>query len=337
VDRGFLAGHAALSNHTSMSALSKLSRKWAQATRGPIVVTGSNGYLGRNMAQTLVQAGVHVFGVQRNADRDAAFQVIEGDLASPGVLDPLLSDGTVVFHLASTSSVARSVEDPRREIKDNFQALFEVLESTRRFHSRLVYASSICVADPESALPHSERVGLSPRSPYGACKAAGELLVSTYFHCYGLPATIARISTVYGPGLRRFALYDFYRKLLSDSERLEILGDGNQMRDYIYLDDALAGLLLIASRGQFGETYNLGSGKPIASRELAQAVAEAMRLPSPEIVALGESFPGDIARWAMDITKIKRLGFEPKIDLATGLASVVESHRTTETYEACRV
>jgi UDP-glucose 4-epimerase len=263
--------------------------------------------------------------------------VLGGDLAVPGTLDPVLTDDTVVFHLASTSSVATSVENPRREMRDNLQVSFEVLESIRRSGSRLIYVSSICVADPCSPLPHSERAPLSPRSPYGAFKAAGELLATSCFHCYGVRASVARLGTVYGPGLRRFAIYDFYRKLQRNPDCIEILGDGSQMRDYIYLDDALAGLLLIASRGECGETYNLGSGKTVTSRELAQAVAEAMRLPSPEIVALSESFPGDIARWAMDITKIKRLGFEPKTDLATGLARVVESHRTTETYEACRV
>ena len=220
-----------------MSTLNEIAKSWAATARGPVVVTGSAGYLGRSLAQTFVQAGIDVVGVQRKAEQNAEFDVVEGDLSCPGVLDSLLTQDTTIFHLASTSSVARSVHNPRGDIRDNLLVAFEVLESARRFRSRLIYVSSICVADPNSPLPHSEGVGFSPRSPYGACKAASEILLSTYFHCYGLRASTARLSTVYGPGLRRFAVYDFYRKLRNNPQRLEILGDGTQMRDYIYLDD----------------------------------------------------------------------------------------------------
>jgi len=320
-----------------MSSLSEIAQTWAASARGPVVVTGSAGYLGRHLAQTLVQQGVDIVGVQRKAERNAGFDIVEGDLFCPGVLDPILTQDTTIFHLASTSSVARSVNNPRGEMRDNLLVTFEVIESARRCRSRLIYISSICVADPESPLPHSEVVRFSPRSPYGACKAAAETLVSTYFHCYGLRASIARLSTVYGPDLRRFAVYDFYRKLRTNPRRLEILGDGTQMRDYIYLDDALAGLLLIGSCGASGETYNLGSGITVTSRELAQAVAQAMHIASPEIAASGESFPGDISRWAMDISKIRHLGFDPQVDLATGLARVVESHQRAEASELARI
>ena len=320
-----------------MSTLNEIAKSWAATERGLVVVTGSAGYLGRSLAQTLVLAGVDVVGVQRKAEQHTAFDVVEGDLSSPGVLDSLLTHDTTIFHLASTSSVARSVHNPRGEIRDNLLVAFEVLESARRCRSRIIYISSVCVADPESPLPHCEGVRFSPRSPYGAFKAASEILVSTYFHCYGLRASIARLSTVYGPDLRRFAVYDFYRKLRNNPRRLEILGDGTQMRDYIYLDDALAGLLVIASRGASGETYNLGSGVTVTSRELAEAVAQAMQIASPEIVASGESFPGDIARWAMNISKIRQLGFEPQVDLATGLTMVVESHQRAEVIELARI
>jgi len=318
-------------------SLNELALNWAATVRGPVVVTGSAGYLGRNLVQTLAQAGIDVVGVQRKAEKNSGFSVVERDLFDQGALDSLLTDDTTIFHLASTSSVARSVVNPRGDIRDSLQVTFEVIESARRFGSRLIYVSSICVADPNSPLPHSEGVKFSPRSPYGACKAASEILVSTYFHCYGLRASIARLSTVYGPGLRRFAVYDFYRKLRSNSRRLDILGDGTQMRDYIYLDDALAGLLLIASRGESGETYNLGSGVTVTSRELARAVAEAMEIGPPEIVASGENFPGDIPRWAMDISKIRHLGFEPRVDLATGLTMVVKSHHRDEAIVLARI
>ncbi len=145
-----------------MSTLNEIAKSWAATARGPVVVTGSAGYLGRSLAQTFVQAGIDVVGVQRKAEQNAEFDVVEGDLSCPGVLDSLLTQDTTIFHLAFTSSVARSVHNPRGDIRDNLLVAFEVLESARRFRSRLIYVSSICVADPNSPLPHSEGVGFSP-------------------------------------------------------------------------------------------------------------------------------------------------------------------------------
>jgi nucleoside-diphosphate-sugar epimerase len=303
---------------------------WIREIPGRVVITGTGGYLGGWLAGVLRGAGVEVLGVERGQDRSSVHPTLPGDLTTPGLLDGVLAPGTVVFHLASPSSVARSVEDPRAEVRDNLLASLEVLESVRRSGARLVFASSICVADPDSPLPHAESAPLSPRSPYGACKAAVETMSRTYHACYGTDVRIARMSTIFGPGLRRFAIYDFYRKVRANPAHMEILGDGNQLRDYLYVTDAVKGLMLIALRGRPGECYHLGSGVSIQTGDLARVVARMLGSPDISIRPAGRSFPGDIARWALDVGKIRELGFHPSVDLESGLAEVLRSYAHEE-------
>jgi UDP-glucose 4-epimerase len=303
---------------------------WAREVPGRVVITGTGGYLGGWLAGVLRGAGVEVLGVERGPDPSSLHPTLPGDLTTPGLLDGVLAPGTVVFHLASPSSVARSVDDPRTEIRDNLLASLEVLESVRRSGARLVFASSICVADPDSPLPHREGALLAPRSPYGACKAAVETMSRTYHACYGTDARVARMSTIFGPGLRRFAIHDFYQKVRANPAQMEILGDGDQLRDYLYVTDALKGLLLIALRGCPGECYHLGSGSTIRTIELARLVARMLGCPDISIRPAGRSFPGDIARWALDVSKIGQLGFHPSVDLESGLAQVLRSYACEE-------
>jgi nucleoside-diphosphate-sugar epimerase len=170
----------------------------------------------------------------------------------------------------------------------------------------------------------SEKSYVKPSSPYAAAKAAGEAYCSAYHRCYDLDVRIARMFNVYGIGMTRFAIHDIICKINKNPKEISILGDGLQVRDYLYISDAVEGLLNIASKGKAGEDYNLSSGKPIKIFDLTKRISEIMGFPDIKIVPTGKSFPGDVPRWYADITKIKKIGFKQKMPFDDGLKATVK-------------
>lgn len=287
------------------------------------VVTGASGFIGRALVPYLRGSGWNVIAVDRKPFPDPSQRAAQIDVSMPGALDGLLDDETVLFHLAASADVAASVADPRRDFENTFRGLFEVLEAARRAKSRLVFPSTASIFDASNPLPLAERAFPRPSSPYAAGKLAGEAYCHAYHRCYGLDVRIARLFSVYGPGMFRFAIHDIVRKIQRNSREIAILGDGTQIRDYLFIDDALHGLAMIATAGQAGEEYNLASGVPVKLLDLTRSIAREMGCPGIEIRPTGHSFPGDTLRWYADVSKIRQLGFEPKVDLPSGLARTV--------------
>lgn len=288
------------------------------------VVTGAGGFIGGRLVEYLAESGWDVVAVGRPPAAGWSMPAVTTDLRRPGVLDKFLDAETVLFHLAASADVAGSVADPRQDFADTFETLFEALESARRTRCRLIYPSTASIFDSSNCLPVAETAYVRPSSPYGAAKAAGEAYCTAYHRAYGLDTRVARLFSAYGVGMTRFAIHDIIRKLQANPERIEILGDGNQVRDYLYIDDVVRGLVTIASCGAPGEDYNLASGEPVRIVDLAQLIARLMGYPDAEIAATGRSFPGDTPRWYADISKIQKIGFRPAVDLTEGLRRTID-------------
>ena len=290
------------------------------------IVTGADGFIGKRLVELLCRDGVKVTTVTRvrtSLDCDGLI----GDITTPGLLDHLLTPKSVVFHLAAHADVAKSVSEPVYDFEVNVKGTIQVLESIRKTNAQMVFPSSAAVYDPRQPLPHSELSRLKPSSPYAAAKIACESYCDAYAACYGLDIKVARLFNTYGPGMNRFAIRDFYLKILGNPDSVEILGDGSQIRDYLYIDDTVEGLISIASNGERGEKYNLASGIPVKTVELARLVAQTMGFPNAVMRLKGESFSGDVCQWFAEITKLSSLGWAPKISLEDGLKSTVEWFR----------
>lgn len=288
------------------------------------IVTGASGFIGSHLVDALLATGAEVVAVDRRP-RAFACKFIQADLARRGVMDPLLDQETIVFHLAANASVPGSVDDARGDFRDNVLTLFETLESARDAGSPVVFTSSAAVYDRDNALPLSEEARLGPSSPYGAAKAAGEAYCLAYHRTYGLDVRIARLFNIFGPRMYRFAIFDFVEKISRNPREIEILGDGEQLRDYLYVEDAVRALILIHEQGEPGEIYNVGSGRPIRSVDLARNVAAVMGFPDITIRPNGQYWRGDIHRWYADVGKLRSRGFEPTVCFEEGLRQTVES------------
>jgi len=199
-----------------------------------------------------------------------------------------------------------------------------VLEAARHAGSRVVFPSTASIFDASNTLPLAERAFPRPTSPYAAGKLGGEAYCHAYHRSYGVDVRIARLFSVYGIGMFRFAIHDIVRKIQQNHEELTILGDGSQVRDYLFIDDAVRGLTMVATEGASGEEYNVASGEPVRLLDLARLIAELMGYPDIRIRPTGRSFAGDTARWYADISKVRGLGFEPGVDLRSGLRRTIE-------------
>jgi UDP-glucose 4-epimerase len=287
------------------------------------VVTGGSGFIGSALTRYLGAEGWDVVTVDRRTSVDGQPPTRLADVAQEGALAGLLDVGTTIFHMAASADVAASVANPRHDFDNTFRGVFEVLEAARQAGSRVVFPSTASIFDASNALPLSERAFPRPTSPYAAGKLGGEAYCHAYHRSYGVDVRIARLFSVYGVGMFRFAIHDIVRKIQQDHDDLVILGDGTQVRDYLFIDDAVRGLAMVATEGASGEEYNVASGEPVRLLDLARLIAELMGYPDIRIRPTGRSFAGDTARWYADISKVRTLGFEPRVDLRDGLARTI--------------
>ena len=287
------------------------------------VVTGASGFIGSALLRHLRAGGWTVVAVDRRASPEPEQSVRQLDVAQAGALDGLLDDRTVIFHMAASADVAGSVANPRHDFDNTFRGVFEVLEAARHAGSRVVFPSTASIFDASNPLPLAERAFARPTSPYAAGKLGGEAYCHAYHRSFGVDVRIARLFSVYGVGMFRFAIHDIIRKIQQNHQELTILGDGLQVRDYLFIDDAVRGLMMVATEGAAGEEYNVASGIPVQLHDLARLIAELMGHPRIRIRTTGRSFAGDTARWYADISKARALGFEPRVDLRSGLLQTI--------------
>lgn len=258
-------------------------------------------------------------------------EVWRADLTDPRVLEgwsrPLPD---VVFHLAGNANVARSVELPLADFEATLRSTFHVLEFVRRRGiAKVVFPSTASVYKPGVHLPVSEDAPIHASSPYGAAKVAAENYCYAYATSYGIDVTVLRFFNVYGPLMRRFVIHDMVRKLQRDPSRLEILGDGEQVREYLFVKDAARAFVVAAEKGRAGEAYNVGTGTPVRIRDLARTIIETMGLDRVRVELTMQSWPGDVKAWYADATKISGLGFAPEVGFEAGLRATVQFLRET--------
>lgn len=298
-----------------------------------IFVTGGAGFIGSHLVETLVGYNAEVTVV------DNLFTGSLGNLQSVkdkislvvGDLGDLLrwqrfsfEKYDYVFHLAANPYIPPSVENPIYDFQQNLQNTLFLLEALRPLPSPpcLVNISSAAVYGNPDRFPIQEDDITMPISPYGVSKLAAERYVAVYCQLYGLRATSLRLFSVYGPRQQKQVVYDFLCKLRQSPNKLEILGDGSQERDFVFVQDVIQAILVAAtSAPNCGEAYNVASGSTITIAQLAAKICSVCNL-SPEIIYTGSIRPGDAERWKVDISNIQQIGYAPTVKISEGLAEI---------------
>jgi len=292
------------------------------------LVTGGAGFIGSHLVDKLVAKGWRVRVVDNLSNgrlenlaqhRDSPnVEVVVGDLKDPETCLKAVNGVDVVFHFAANPEVKVSTTDPEIHFRENVVATFNLLEAMRRRGVKeLVFASSSSVYGEPESIPVDEDAQIRPISVYGASKAACENLIHAYSKLYGIRTVVLRYANVVGPRLRHGVIYDLLMKLKRDKTRLEVLGDGTQVRSYIYIDDAIQATIVAYEKaeGTF-EVFNVASEDWITVNDVVHTILKVLGLDSVKIeykpVLHGVGWPGDVKRIALKIDKLKKLGYTPQ-------------------------
>ncbi len=306
------------------------------------LVTGAAGFIGRSIAAELLARGEVVRGVdsfitgkRENLIGLEAMEFLKGDLADPAVCAEACEGVEVVFHEAALASVPRSVADPVATNRNCVDATLNVLVAARAAGvRRVVYAGSSSAYGDTPTLPKHEAMAPNPISPYAVAKLAGEQYMRSFTRVYGLETVVLRYFNVFGPYQDPTSHYSgvmalFCRKMLA-GEQPTIYGDGEQSRDFTFIENVVKGNLLAASAPAekvAGQVMNLATGSRITLNQIFSLLAELTGYKGEP--AYADPRAGDIRDSLADIGMARELlGYEPSVTFREGL------HRTVEWYKS---
>ena len=305
------------------------------------LVTGGAGFMGSHLVEQLLKKGLYVTVLDNlstgslenihHLKKNPRLRIIISDLRDYNLIQRDIDDVDVVFHVAANPEVRVSTIKPRVHFENNLTATFNLLEIMRiKDIDKLVFFSSSSVYGETEGAPVKEDNVINPVSIYGACKASCETFIKVYSELYGIKAICLRFANVIGPRLRHGVVYDFVLKLMKNPRRLEILGDGSQVRSYLHVYDAINATIIVLEKSYKSfEVYNIGNKDWLRVNDVANIVISAMGLGNVELIYKpqlhGIGWPGDVKRIIMDVTRIISLGWSPKMTSKEAIYSTVKT------------
>jgi UDP-glucose 4-epimerase len=309
-----------------------------------VLITGGLGFIGSNLARTLVHQGAQVTLVDslipqyggnlfNIADFRDKVEVNICDVRDPHAMKHLVQGKDFLFNLAGQTSHMDSMTDPQTDLDINASAQLSILEACRLNNPeiKIVFASTRQLYGKPDYLPVDEKHTIRPVDVNGINKLAGEWYHLLYNNVYGIRACALRLTNTYGPGMRvkdaRQTFLGIWVRLLLEGKPIKVFGDGEQLRDFNYVDDCVDALLVAgASEQANGKVYNLGSQEVIGLKALAEMMTKLGYGGSYELVPFPEDRKAiDIGDYYSDFSFISdELGWSPRIDLQQGLLKTVE-------------
>lgn len=282
-----------------------------------ILVTGGAGFIGSHVVDRLVEMDEVIVldnlssGKKEFVNEKAELHVI--DLAEDSISE-FLRGVDEVWHLAANPDVRIGAERPDEIYRNNVLATYRLLEAMRKANvKRIIFTSTSTVYGEAKQIPTPEEYPTHPISLYGASKLACEALIESYCHTFDFQAYIYRFANVIGKRSTHGVIYDFIKKLRENPEELEILGNGEQNKSYVYIDDCVSAMFAGLKAGERVNIFNIGSEDQIKVKRIAEIVSEEMGL-NPRFRFTGgeRGWKGDVPVMLLSIEKLKNLGWKPR-------------------------
>jgi UDP-glucose 4-epimerase len=300
-----------------------------------VLVTGGAGFIGYHLCSKLstLTEDCTIYdnlssGTMQNVKDVPNAKFVKGDILDLKTLCEQPKQD-LIYHLAAQVVVGYSMENPLADFETNAKGTLYVLEKARKDDAKVVFASSAAVYGNPTVFPTPESYGFHPFSCYGLSKVVGEQYCQMYKEQYGLEVVITRFANVYG--LRcHGVIHDFLDKLANNPDKLEMLGTGQNCRDFVHVSDVVAALIQLGERKDVNsEVYNLGLGKTTSILELADLILQILNLKGrTKITTTGTSWQGDVTKIWFDITKAKKeLGWTPKVTLEESIKEVIADRK----------
>ncbi|MFC0715352.1 dTDP-glucose 4,6-dehydratase [Cellulomonas biazotea] len=312
-----------------------------------MLVTGGAGFIGSNFVHQTVRErpDVHITvldaltyaGDERSLDPvDGQVVFAKGDIADPDIVDALVREVDLVVHFAAESHNDNSLHDPWPFLRTNVIGTYQILEAVRRYGVRLHHISTdevygdLELDDPAKFTPETP---YNPSSPYSSTKASSDLLVRAWARSFGVQATISNCSNNYGP-------YQHVEKFIPrqvtnviDGVRPKLYGTGENVRDWIHVEDHNSAVWTIIDKGRIGETYLIGADGEVDNKTVVETILEVMGQPK-DAYDLVSDRPGHDLRYAIDSTKLREeLGWTPRYrDFRSGLAATIDWYSANESW-----
>jgi dTDP-glucose 4,6-dehydratase len=305
------------------------------------LVTGGLGFIGSNFIRTALKARpswkivnldarTYAGNPANVADIKSRYRWIKADIRDPKAVDRAMKGCELVVHFAAETHVDRSILDASAFLTTNVVGTQVLLDAALRHGARrFLHVSTDEVYGSVAEGRSREGDNLEPNSPYAASKAASDLLVRSYFVTHKAPVVTTRASNNYGP-------YQYPEKALPlmisnfmDDKAFPMYGDGRQVRDWLHVVDHARAILLVLEKGGLGETYNVGGSRTCENRELIAKVLKLMGKDASLVKRVGDR-KGHDRRYALDCSKLRRLGFKHAYDFDRGLRETVDWYLANE-------
>jgi len=309
------------------------------------LITGGAGFIGSNFVKYILKTheDVKVINLDKltysgnldnlkEIEKDPRYKFVKGDIADRNIVEEIFTADRpdILVNFAAETHVDRSINQPDDFIKTDIYGTYTLLEASRlKGLSLYVQISTDEVYGHIEKGSSTEEYPLQPTNPYSATKAGADRLCYSYFVTYKLPMIITRASNNYGP-------YQYPEKLIPlcitnaiENKLLPIYGDGQQMRDWLYVEDHCDAINFLIEKGTRGEVYNIGGGNLLPNIKIAQKILELLDKPDALIQYISDR-PGHDRRYSLNIKKIKELGWEPKYKFKTAFEETVRWYSENE-------
>ena len=310
-----------------------------------LLVTGGAGFIGSNFIRHILNkyddyqvTNLDKLTYAGNPDnlkdisKDKRYKFVKGDITDAKTVEKLVKGSDCVVNFAAETHVDRSISDPSVFVKTNVFGTYTLLEAVKKFKTGLyIQIGTDEVYGSVSSGFSKEADPLEPNSPYSASKAGADLLARSYFVTYGVPVIITRSSNNFGPYQYPEKVIPLFITNLLQNKKVPLYADGKNVRDWLYVADNCEAIDLVMHKGSVGQIYNIGAGSGTTNIELTYAML-ALLGKNESMIEHVKDRPGHDKRYALDVAKLKTLGWKPKHDFKGALELTIEWYKNNEAW-----